>query len=222
MHWESFVKFSRHLMKKQWYFYGALICIFLTGFSLTAINGVAVQHMKDVGLDIVYVTNIWSLHSIFLAVFKFLTGFLYDRLGLRKTMLICSCTTVVVMISLACVTPTVEGKILAAIYSIFSGLALPLETIMLPILAGDLFGQKSFAKVLGIISSVNTLGYSVSSPLMNLVFDRLGSYKLGLLGSGAVMVVTIIVMQFIITKANKEKKRILAEEEQKKIADAAI
>lgn len=219
---EGWVGMEFGALKKQWYFYGALICIFLTGFSLTAINGVAVQHMKDVGLDIVYVTNIWSLHSIFLAVFKFLTGFLYDRLGLRKTMLICSCTTVVVMISLACVTPTVEGKILAAIYSIFSGLALPLETIMLPILAGDLFGQKSFAKVLGIISSVNTLGYSVSSPLMNLVFDRLGSYKLGLLGSGAVMVVTIIVMQFIITKANKEKKRILAEEEQKKIADAAI
>ena len=136
-------------------------------------------------------------------------------------MLICSITTVLVMVSLASVTPTFEGKILAAIYSIFSGLALPLETIMLPIIAGDLFGQRSFAKVLGIISAVNTAGYALASPLMNLVYDRLGNYKFGLLGSGAVMVVVIIVMQFIITKANKEKKRIIAEEE-KKTAEAAV
>lgn len=218
---ENWVGLEYSVLKKQWYYYVALICIFFTGFSLTAINGVAVQHMKDVGLDIVYVTNIWSIHSLFLAVFKFLTGFLYDKLGLRKTMLICSITTVLVMVSLASVTPTFEGKILAAIYSIFSGLALPLETIMLPIIAGDLFGQRSFAKVLGIISAVNTAGYALASPLMNLVYDRLGNYKFGLLGSGAVMVVVIIVMQFIITKANKEKKRIIAEEE-KKTAEAAV
>jgi MFS family permease len=212
---ESWVGLDYSVLKKKWYYYVALICIFFTGFSLTAINGVAVQHMKDVGLDIVYVTNIWSIHSLFLAVFKFLTGFFYDKLGLRKTMLICSVTTVLVMVSLACVTPTPEGKILAAIYSIFSGLALPLETIMLPIIAGDLFGQKSFAKVLGIISAVNTAGYALASPLMNLVYDRLGNYKFGLLGSGAVMVMVIIVMQFIITKANKVKKQVIADQKAK-------
>ena len=217
---ESWVGLEYSVLKKQWYFYVALICIFFTGFSLTAINGVAVQHMKDVGLDIVYVTNIWSIHSLFLAVFKFLTGFFYDKLGLRKTMLICSITTVFVMISLASVTPTTEGMILAAVYSIFSGLALPLETIMLPIIAGDLFGQKSFAKVLGFISAVNTAGFAISSPLMNLVYDKAGSYRIGLWASGAIMVVVIITMQFIITKANKVRSRVIAEEEAKKTAEA--
>ena len=219
---ESWVGVDIKVLKKQGYFYAALICIFFTGFALTAINGVAVQHMKDVGLDVVYVTNIWSLHSLFLAVFKFLTGFLYDKLGLRKTMLICSITTVFVMVSLASVTPTPEGMILAAIYSIFSGLALPLETIMLPIIAGDLFGQKSYAQVLGFISAISTLGYSVSSPLMNLVYDKLGSYRIGLLASGAIMIAVIFSMQFIITKANKVKKQVIAEEEAKNAASVAV
>jgi MFS family permease len=200
------------VLTKKWYFYGALICIFFTGFSLTAINGVAVQHMKDVGLDIVYITNIWSLHSLFLALFKFLTGFLYDRLGLRKTLLICSISTVLVMISLASVTPTPEGKVLAAIYSIFSGMALPLETIMIPIIVGDLFGQRSFAKVLGIVSAVNTAGFALSSPLMNLVYDKNGSYSPGLWLSGAIMVAVIVGMQFIINKANKIKAQVVEEE----------
>jgi predicted MFS family arabinose efflux permease len=122
------------------------------------------------------------------------------------------------MISLACVTPTPEGKVLAAIYSIFSGLALPLETIMLPIIAGDLFGQRSYAKVLGIISSVSTAGYALASPIMNLVYDKLESYSAGLWASGAVMVAVIIVMQFIITKANKVKKQVIADEATKKAA----
>ena len=215
---DSWVGIDFKVLLKKWYFYVTLACIFFTGFSLTAINGVAVQHMKDVGLDVVYVTNIWSIHSLFLAGFKFLTGFLYDKLGLRKTMLICSITTVLVMISLACVTPTTEGKILAAVYSIFSGLALPLETIMLPIIAGDLFGQRSYAKVLGIISSVSTAGYALASPIMNLVYDKLDSYSVGLWASGAVMVAVIIVMQFIITKANRVKKQVIADEAAKKAA----
>lgn len=213
---EEWVGVDYSVLKKSGYYYAVLVCVFFTGFALTAINGVAVQHMKDVGLDIIYVTNIWSLHSLFLAVFKFLTGFFYDKLGLRRTMLICSITAILVMISLASVTPTPEGKILAAIYSIFSGLALPLETIMLPIIAGDLFGQKSYAKVLGIVSAVNTLGYSVSSPLVNLVYDTTGSYTVGLWMSGAIMITVIVAMQIIITKANKVKKRVIAEDKAKK------
>ena len=191
---------------KMPYFYAAVICIFLTGFVLQSVNGVAVAHMKDSGLDPAYVSMVWSMHSLALAGFKFLTGFIYDRFGLRTTMNICSFMAVLVMVSLVMVADTPAGRIFACIYAIFSSLALPLETIMLPIYAGDLFGQKSFDKVLGIFTSVNTAGYALGAPFINAFYDIKGSYNGGFIISGIVMIMVIIAMQFIVTKGHKLRK----------------
>ena len=218
---ESWIGLEYSKVKRKWFFYGALICVFCTGLVLTACNGVAVQHMKDVGLDPAYVTAIWSVHSLVLAAFKFLTGFIYDKCGLRATMLICMLNTVIVVVCLAMVMPTPEGKILAAIYSVFSGLALPLETVMLPILAGDLFGQRAFDEILGLSVSINSIGYAVASPIMNICFDKLGSYKLGMLIAAALMVGVVILMQAVITSAHKTRKRFEAERAEVSAAEGA-
>ncbi len=199
--------------KRKSFFYGTLVCIFFTGAILQAINGVAVQHMKDTGIDSSLVATIWSVHSLCLAGFKFLTGFIYDRAGLRKTVNLCTVVSVIVMFILGSVTNSTIGIIFAIIYSIFSGMALPLETIMLPIYAGDLFGDKSYAKILGLIVSFNTAGYAVGAPLMNLSYDIFGSYKYGLYFCGFLMIGVIVALQFVITAGNKTR----AEVEERKL-----
>jgi len=202
---------------KSPYFYGAAICIFLTGLSLQGINGVAAAHMKDVGLDPAYVGKVLSIHSLALALFKFLTGVIYDRYGLRVTISICSATAVFVMVVLTLITDTATGKILAMVYGIFSSLALPLETILLPIYAGDLFGQKSFDKILGIFVSINTAGYAVGAPIVNAAFDIFGSYNIGFIICAVAMVLVIVTLQFVISAAHKKQKEIEASE----LAEAA-
>lgn len=199
-------------IKRKGYFYATLVCVFFTGCILMSINGVAVQHMKDVGISPEVVTNIWSVHSLCLAFFKFSTGFLYDKFGLRTTVNICTTTAVIVMVVLASVSNSIEGLICAIIYSVFSGLALPLETIMLPIYAGDLFGDKAYAKVLGMIVSANTIGYAVGTPLMNLSYDILGTYRYGLLFCAALMVFVIVALQIVISKGNKIRREFLERE----------
>lgn len=196
------------------YFYAAAVCIFFTGLVLQSVTGVAAAHMKDVGLSPAYVSTVLSVHSLALAGFKFLTGVIYDRHGLRVTINICSVTAVIVMILLSCMTNSFMGKVIAIIYSIFSSLALPLETIMLPIYAGDLFGQKSFNKILGIFVSVNTAGYAVGAPLINIVFDIFGSYTPGFLLCAVLMVCIIVVLQFVIRAAHHQQKLIETEENQ--------
>ncbi len=191
---------------KKPYFYAAAICIFLTGFVLQSVNGVAAAHMKDVGLDPTYIGTVLSIHSLALAGFKFLTGFIYDKCGLRTTINICSITAVIVMVLLSMLTNSFIGKIFAMIYGIFSSLALPLETIMLPIYAGDLFGQKSFDKILGIFVSVNTAGYAVGAPVINLYYDLFGSYRSGFALCALLMVAIIISLQFVIKAGNTQQK----------------
>lgn len=185
------------------YFYVALVCIFFTGFCLQGITGIAKAHMRDVGLTAEYVAYAMSFHSLALAGFKFLTGIIYDKLGLRFTTSLCSITAAAVMFLLAIITNSEIGMAIAMIYSIFSALALPLETIMLPIYAADLFGEHSYEKVLGLFVSVNVCGYALGSPTVNLCFDLVGTYKPILFVCAGIMICVTLVMQFVISKAHK-------------------
>ena len=201
------MEYSEALKTK--YFYVASVCIFFTGFVLQGVNGVAAVHMKDIGLDATYVATVLSAHSIALAGFKFLTGFLYDRFGLRITMNLCSFAAVIAMLSLSFVADSYTGMVLAMDYGVISALALPLETIMLPIYAGDLFGEKSFDKIMGKFVSFNVLGYALGAPVMGWCFDVAGTYKPGLIISAVIMVIIMVVMQFVLKCAHCCRNEIL-------------
>ena len=86
-----------------------------------------------------------------------------------------------------------------------SALALPLETIMLPLIAQDLFQGPQYNKMLGIIVSVNTAGYAVGTPIANLTFDCLGTYQPMLLASACVMVGVTICIQQLLRRRAAEK-----------------
>lgn len=191
--------------RKKVYFYVAILCILVTGFVLAGVQDISYDHMEIAGVDIEFITLIMSAHSISLAGFKFLTGFLYDKLGLRKTMNICSVAAMISMISLALVTGSKAGATMAMVYGIVSSLALPLETIMIPIYASDLFGQKSFEQILGIFVSVNTLGLAIGSPIMGWCYDKFGSYKPMLICASVAMLISIITMQFVLNAAKKTR-----------------
>lgn len=201
--------------KKLNFFYWTLICVFITGFMLSGINGVAAAHMRDVKLDGGYIATILTIHSIALTVFKFSTGVMYDKFGLRVTTIICSISAIISMFSLVLLSGGTEGKSFAMVYGIISPLALPLETIMIPIFAGDLFGEKSFTKILGIFITVNTMGFALGSPVINFIYDQLGSYKMAFLACGILMIFVTIIMQFVITKAHKLRKEIVETEDLK-------
>lgn len=199
-------------------FYLAAICIFLTGFCLQGVSGVAKAHMKDVGLDPQYIIYVMGFHSIALAAFKFLTGVLYDKFGLRVTTATCSLAGAIVMYLLAIITNSPAGMVIAVIYSVFSSLALPLETIMLPIYAADLFGERSYEKVLGIFVSINVMGYAIGGPVVNMFHDIPalgGSYKPILFICCGIMVAITVLMQFVTAKMDKIKKIIIEENERK-------
>ena len=200
------------------YFYLSLVCIFLTGMVLQSITGVATPHLENVGLDNDFISVTIVIHSVTLLIFKFLTGFMYDKLGLRITTAICMVTGVVIMLALALVTNTTSGMVFAIVYSAFSSLALPLETIMLPIYANDLFGEKAYGKTLGLIVSVNTAGYALGAPLASLCKDITGSYEFSLWLGAGLMFLLIILIQFVINASNKERKAVYAREEAEMLA----
>lgn len=197
---------------RQPYFYAAAVGVFLTGMSLQGINGVGGAHLRDVGMDTGYVATVLSIHSIVLCGSKFVAGFSYDKLGLRTTLLICQSFALVSFVSLALAGNSAFGMGCAAVWGVTSSLALPLETVMLPLITADLFGEKDFPKLVGIIVSLNVFGYAVGTPLVNLLFDLTGTY----LSMLYIIVPTVIVLMvgfvLIIRAAHKLRDAVRREE----------
>ena len=193
------------ILKKP-YFYVAMFCIFVSGMVLQGVYGIATPLLTDTGLNESFAATVLSVCSLSLTLTKFGVGFFYDKRGLRTTMSICFVASLVAMVALSLVTNSATGKVLALIYAPTCALALPLETIMLPVFAGELFGERAYNKVLGIIVSVNTAGYAVGGPIANLCYDLLGNYNLALYIFCGLMVAALVIMRFVITATQKENK----------------
>ena len=196
---------------KKPYFYVTLVCIFLTGFTLQGLNGIAFPHMYDIGMDVKFVTLLTSLGSIMLMVSKLSTGISYDRLGMRITMNICLVCAFVSVFGLVLLTNTKVGYVIAFIRSILSSFALPLETVMLPLYASELFGNKSFDKTVGVFVSANYAGFAIGAPMGNILHDVFGSYNIAFIIFSVMMVLVAVSMQFVLSKAHKDRDKILAQ-----------
>ena len=117
------------------------------------------------------------------------------------------------ILMLAWVSDSASGRALSWTHSVLSSLALPLETVMLPIYAADLFGEASYNKMLGIFVSVNTAGYAVGTPAVNFCYDLTGDYRIAFYIAGVIMAVVLVAMHFVIQNAERLKRQTLQRKE---------
>lgn len=197
--------------KKSPYFYITILVVFLTGFSLQGVYGTYKVHMTDIGMDKTYITNIFSFFSLMLTASKILVGIIYDRLNLRRVMLICQGASVAAFIILATLTANTLGNVMSIVFALIFALALPLETLVVPLIANDLFGSKDYDKILGFLIAANYTGCALSGPFINIFADIGWGYKPGLLILSGIMALALLIMQFAINKAWKKKDAVIAE-----------
>ena len=150
-----------------------------------------------------------SLHSIVLCGSKFLSGFCYDKLGLRVILIICEMFGLLSFLALAFSGADAVGMGCAAAWGVMSALALPLETVLVPLIAADLFGEMDFSKLVGIFVSLNTAGYAFGTPTANLIYDVFGTYQPVLYLIALIMLVIMVSFHFIINAAEKTRRQVL-------------
>lgn len=208
---------------KKSYFYAALLAVMLTGFALTGLGGIAFPHMYDVGISVEFVALISSITSIILTVSKFGVGYMYDRFGMRITMTICFICGLFSIFSLPIVSDSSFGRMVVVVRGVISCLAIPLETVMIPLYVSELFGNKSFEKFTGIFVSVNYAGYALGSPFGNIFYDVFGNYNIAFIVFGIMMLIAAVIMEYVLTVANKDKRIILDElnEKEKELESAS-
>ena len=161
-------------------------------------------------MDKTYITNIFSFFSLMLTISKIMVGIIYDRLNLRRVMIICQGAAIAAFVILATLTASTLGNLMAIVFALIFALALPLETLVVPLIANDLFGNKDYDKFLGLLIAANYTGCALSGPFINIFADLGMGYMPGLLILSGIMATALLIMQFAINKAWKKKNEVIA------------
>ena len=200
-------------IRKKKYFYIAAATVLLFGVCLQGMNSVYMAHLKDVGMSSGFRAAVQSLFMLFLTATKLIVGWIYDRFGLPTVMVVCPIAAVIAFIVMTLVAgASFTAMTLAMIFCVLYALALPLETLVIPLIVNDLFGSVSYEKMLGIFSAVNYIGYAVGSPVINLTYDVFGSYKYALWVCAGIMLCGCIAFRFVLKEVVKIRQQQLAEE----------
>lgn len=191
---------------KRPYFYITVFCVFVTGIMLQGATSVNAPMYADIGIDANMVSIILTVGMLFLALFKVVMGRVFDKLGLRTSVTICTISALASMIMLCFIDNSTFGIVLCFVYCFVSSIGCPLTTIMLPLYALGMFGQKSYPKILGIIVTANTVGNIFGEPLMNMFYDIMGNYQMGLYVVVLSLALVCVLIQIAMTLAQKERK----------------
>ena len=196
-------------LKKKTYFYTTILCVFFTGLILQTITTLRSVYLKDSGFNAGFIGTIASLSSLLLSAGKFTVGFLYDKWGLRNTLLVCqfSAAAGILLLLFAGTSPVGAGLTYGSI--ILLAIATPMQTIAIPLICSDLFGTVSYEKLLGILVAANTAGYALGSPIANLIFDTLGTYIPIFWAFSGIILGVAGLYGYNIRAAYNQKKRIL-------------
>ena len=197
--------------KKKPYFYFAAALVFITGISLQSVGSVTLVYMADIGMAPAFIATTATVYSLCLTFSKIFVGTTYDKRGLRATLLCCQIAAIISFVLFAILTNSAAGLVMAMIAMILETLALPMETVMIPLLSNDLFGSASYNKVLGVFMAMNSLGLCLGSPLGDLCFDIFGTYKPCFWFFAALLAAVAIGYRFAIRAAYRDKAAILGE-----------
>ena len=199
-HWPGYTK------EQLWHqpvFYLALICVFSVSLSIYLAYNNIVPHLQGQGLTQSEAVAQQSAMLIYLTVSKFLAGMLSDWIGPKAVSIICSILAAISLFLLSRVMPGANATVTIFLYA----LALPMTTVMVPLLASSLLGYRAQSTYHGIFMSMPTLGILIASPVSNAVFDRAGSYTPALQFAAVLAAASTVLLAINGILANRKRKR---------------
>lgn len=206
--WEGF---PYEVLARKPAFYAVIICIAV--YALSSVGCIATPHFKDIGFSGEFIALTACIGSVVLMFSKILVGIIYDRFGIKTAVNICLFTSLAAKLILFFVTP--QTPILAITYTVLISMATPLETVMIPIIVLDLFGQRCFNKSLAVMTSLFTVGHALNAPLINMPYDFLNNYFISFVTSTVASTIIIVVLNCSMRslKRAQTKENLLRSEE---------
>lgn len=154
-------------------------------------------------MSVTRTSKLYGIMMLMLGVFKLLMGMLCDAIGSKRVLILCHIACAVGLF-LVLLLPQTDAALIFAL--IIYDLAIPLTTMMFPLVSLDLFGIRSQHQYIGTMVAMATAGNIFSGMLANLVYDTLGSYRPVFWGSAIMALAMIPIYGIVFAAAKRDKK----------------
>jgi predicted MFS family arabinose efflux permease len=165
---------------------GFLVAV--TGAAIASLSVHLQPLMTDHGLDRVTAASIIAVIGPSVIVGRLVGGVLLDRIHARWIAMVfmaLPATGCLLLIDF-------QGNHLHALLAAIGvGLASGVEGDMLAVMVSRYFGVRRFGAIYGLTMSMFSSGYALAPPAAGLLYDRTGSYDIGLLGLSVALFVAV-------------------------------
>lgn len=209
---ELWAGFGLAELKSQPTFYLMIACTFLSCLFVYMAFYTVLPHMQDCGMTAEEAARVQSTMLLLLSAAKLITGFLVDRIGAKWVSVLCITCGIVGLRLMAGVHDMTGGLIAVAIYTF----SIPNTSITVPLLTMQLFGYKAHATAEGIFMAMISFAGMVAAPLINAVYDKLGSYS-PVYSLSSILQIFLIGLFVVLFRMAEKKKMQQCETEQKAV-----
>ena len=148
---------------------------------------------KQLGIPGVEAGKIFVLIGIFSIIGRLVMGAVSDRLGGKRTLVICLVLQALAMFWLLRATDIWMLYLFAAVFGFAYGGCVP----QLPVIAGEIFELKSIGAIVGVQMLGVAIGGAIGPLLGGYVFVVTGSYYFAFMVSGMCTIIALILLAFI-------------------------
>ena len=169
--------------------------IFLFGLAAMGINVHLMAYLTDIGHPETIASYIIGIMSGLTVAGKLGTGFIVDRWGIRRSVVLTYVTIAVGIFLLLGSRDLLVARIFAVVFGF--GIGAPL--VVNPALTAECLGLKNFGAIFGILTLLITIGVAIGAVFTGVVFDKSGSY----LPAFSLFIILIAIAGFCGAKAKK-------------------
>ena len=199
--WEGF---SYDFLKRSPIYYLLCAAAFFSGVCILATQFNIKPFFQDCGMAQTRASYLYGIMMTALGLYKLVLGVLCDIFSARRMLLLChlTCAAGLVMILLM---PQTDATMIAALIVYVT--AIPITTMMFPLVSGELFGNRAQPQYIGVIVAMGYASNILSGPISNAIHDSLGSYRPVFWGIVVMSLVMIPLYCFLYAYARRIRKK---------------
>ena len=171
--------------------YKTLILSFLVGITPLFISQAMVPKALDAGLGGAYASSLNAFFMAGLCIMKVMMGKCYDKVGIKKTLFFGLFSGFVASI----LTVFISHKEFVVFYIFFLSVNGTIQSMAPTLLAKRISDDRNYTSTNGLCVAINYLGCALSPLILNIVYERAGSYNPVLIADlGLIAIASIIVI----------------------------
>ena len=184
------------------------ISIFMVVFCAKLSSSTVIPYFQDIGYSAADAAMFNSVLMLVLAFAKLGCGELCDLIGAKKVTVIC----VLCLAGGQLLMAMANTALIAYTSMVLLAVGLVMWTIMVPLLTRPLFGYAPSDALIATFFAMVSLSGFLPEPLINFVYDAVGSYVPVYYGAAIVDVVLLVAFLVLFKLCEKDKQKYLQEE----------